>query len=397
MLKRFRVSNFKNHLNTEFRPAGVNLLIGPNNAGKTNLCLAMRFLGLTSTRPLEIALVEAVGETWNIVNAYVSDKTIEMEAECSLPHQGEQLLFSYDLQIAVQPGGPQIARQPFKVVKETLTLQGGGFDGIPLLVNDGEKAKLLNEEHWVRKEQNPYIEAPVPTGATLLCVLYDLPTYQRANLFKRYLQSWAYFDFNPKSLGSSIVKREQYGLLHDGTNFGRALFILHNMNPSLERSIIKVIRDLEPKLEHIIYISPDPEHIYFYIEDQERKRFSAEIISDGTFRFMAMTFVIFSTASAVEDGLTPPLVMIEEPENGLYVGHLKPLVERIDRSGQAGQFIFTTHSPYFIDLFDDNPEGLHLLKPGKPSCSLKKPDPETIRNLLEKMPLGELHFREMLG
>ena len=53
MLKRFRVNNFRSLLNVEFRPVGVNVLIGPNNAGKTNLCSALRFLGLTASQSLE--------------------------------------------------------------------------------------------------------------------------------------------------------------------------------------------------------------------------------------------------------------------------------------------------------------------------------------------------------
>ncbi len=78
------------------------------------------------------------------------------------------------------------------------------------------------------------------------------------------------------------------------------------------------------------------------------------------------------------------------------MGHLKPLLEKIDRSGQFGQFLFTSHSPYFIDLWDSNLEGIHLLKPGKPSSVLVPPNPDKIRQLLEQMPLGEMHYREML-
>ena len=70
MLKRFRVNNFRSLLNVEFRPVGVNVLIGPNNAGKTNLCSALRFLGLTASQPLEDAIRASVGETWNIQNVY---------------------------------------------------------------------------------------------------------------------------------------------------------------------------------------------------------------------------------------------------------------------------------------------------------------------------------------
>ena len=48
MLKTFYVDNFKSHINTTYKPGPVNLLIGMNNSGKTNLCQALRFVGLTS-------------------------------------------------------------------------------------------------------------------------------------------------------------------------------------------------------------------------------------------------------------------------------------------------------------------------------------------------------------
>jgi hypothetical protein len=79
------------------------------------------------------------------------------------------------------------------------------------------------------------------------------------------------------------------------------------------------------------------------------------------------------------------------------VGHLKPLFERLVAPGRKDQFIFTTHSPYFIDLFDSCLEGVHLIKPGVPSSEIRKLDVEKTKKLLAEMSLGEMHFREMLG
>ena len=120
-------------------------------------------------------------------------------------------------------------------------------------------------------------------------------------------------------------------------------------------------------------------------------------MSDGTLRFLAMAYLILNAADPSDPTAPKPLMIIEEPENGLYVGHLKTLLERIDRTGKNGQFVFTTHSPYFIDLFDNYLEGLNLVKPGKPSSVLIKPDSERLTKLLKEMPLGELHFRELIG
>jgi hypothetical protein len=141
-------------------------------------------------------------------------------------------------------------------------------------------------------------------------------------------------------------------------------------------------------------------------------------MSDGTLRFLAMTYLLVVCNERSKEAKMPhvtrlgyvipprvsksresniPLIMIEEPENGIYVGHLKPLLQQIDMSGAAGQFIFTSHSPYFIDLFDSNLEGIHVIKPGKPSSVLVKPDPSKVKALLDQMPLGEMHYREMLA
>jgi recombinational DNA repair ATPase RecF len=82
MLKRFFVNNFRSLLNVEFRPAGINLLVGPNNAGKTNLCSALRFVGGTSEQALDAAMFGAIGERWNITNFHVPQaKETEFEVE----------------------------------------------------------------------------------------------------------------------------------------------------------------------------------------------------------------------------------------------------------------------------------------------------------------------------
>jgi predicted ATPase len=92
------------------------------------------------------------------------------------------------------------------------------------------------------------------------------------------------------------------------------------------------------------------------------------------------------------------LSVIEEPETGIFVGHLKPLLESIDPSGREGQYIFTSHSPYFIDLFDAHLDGVLLLKRERTHTTLVQPDPDKVLPLIEEeFSLGELHFREMLG
>ena len=92
-----------------------------------------------------------------------------------------------------------------------------------------------------------------------------------------------------------------------------------------------------------------------------------------------------------------PLVLFEEPENGVYVGLFKDLVETLYELSNGPQVIFTSHSPYFIDLFDTRLESVFVMKRGEKHSSLTHPDIATVKARLEKFPLGEQHFREMLG
>jgi predicted ATPase len=118
-------------------------------------------------------------------------------------------------------------------------------------------------------------------------------------------------------------------------------------------------------------------------------------MSNGTLRFLALGYV-FLTRHSYEDLGGPRVVIVEEPETGLYVGHLKDLFSLVDRTGDNGQFVFTSHSPYFIDLFDGLLEGVTVAKPGEKNTQLVRPDIAKLRTQLEQMPLGEMHFREML-
>jgi len=400
MLKRFRVSNFKSLLNIEFKPVGLNLLIGPNNSGKTNLCSALRFLSRTSFEPLGIAARNAIGEVSNISNAYVSYLPTEFEVDASFA-LGSQREISYkyvlkidanDVRVLMSGGGPQVD-------EESLTATGGAFDNTSILTNKDGHARVLSKissEEGLASQR--YVESEVPADATVLSLCRPGTSASlQASIFRSYLESWNYYNLSPQLMRSPSVARDVRGLASDGRNLSQAFYGIHNSNPRLEKRILDTVKELEDKLDFFVYEAPNPESVFLSIEDERRNRFGAQSISDGTLRFMAMTYLIFAAGESQNRGFAPPLTIIEEPENGLYVGHLKPLIEQIDPSGDGGQFIFTTHSPYFIDLFDDNLDGIHIMKPGRPSSVLLKPDPQKISALLEKMPLGEMHFRELLG
>lgn len=387
----------------EFRPAGINLLVGPNNAGKTNLCAALRFVSRSSEQNLDGALQATIGERWNVTNLFTPEaRNLDFEVECELPFKDDTIRCHYSLQLESARNstrGEGVGSESIRVVEETLKATGGRFADTILLENKEGRVRMLHEEGFAayHPKSPKYIDSTTASNATMLSRLYELENNPRAILFRRYLQSWKYFSFNPDLLRSPDVDRDDGALLSTGANLSRAIFDLHNQKPRLERKLIEAIRKLEPKLDLFSFSAPDPEHVHLFGEDEKGHRFSTRSMSEGTLRFIGIAYVILTAAQIAEAEGFSPLTIIEEPENGLYVGHLKPLLERIEPDGRLGQFIFTTHSPYFVDLFDKCLEGIHVFKAGTPSSVLTRPDPAKLKQLLDDMTLGELHFHDLLA
>lgn len=394
MLERFRVNNFKSLLNVEFRPAGLNLIVGANNAGKTNLCHALRFLALSSRMPLDDAARQCTAEPWNLLNVYAGDDSLDMEADCTLMSEDEPLRFTYRLRLTGEKNaGSKSVNRPFVVSSESLKLTGGGFVDQVLLENSAGDVRLFHEKS---PYPDPYVRTNAPTTATMLCRLYDLETNRRANLFKRYLASWGYYNLEPAQLRSNIASPMDRVLEASGSNLCSVLYTLHNERPRDERKLVEAAKLVEPRLDLISFQSPDPEHVYMFFEDQQGHRFGVQNLSDGSLRFLAMGFLILAHRQESSTRPAPPLIMIEEPENGIFVGHLKSIFEKIDPSGVQGQFVFTSHNPYFIDLFDSALDGLHVVKSETTYSRVVRPDPSRIQERLGKFSLGEMHFRGLL-
>jgi len=132
--------------------------------------------------------------------------------------------------------------------------------------------------------------------------------------------------------------------------------------------------------------------IFFEMHSGQRLR--AEQASDG-----AMLFLGFLALAHLPE--PPALLLIEEPENGIYpkrlaevIEMLKDMVERRD-GVPFPQIIMSTHSPYMLSLFE--PEDVTFLS--RPAGDPKAPvqarslrDAPNIRERIRDFYLGELWY-----
>ncbi|MBM4035278.1 MAG: hypothetical protein FJ291_26335 [Planctomycetes bacterium] len=400
MLRKLYVHNFKTLLNFTFEPKGLNLLIGRNNVGKTNLCQAMHFLSLTTRKSLASARSEAVGLTWSFTNRYYKETTAEFACECELPLNGERYRFDYRLSINV-PNALEAGAQP-RMVSETLDVSGGGRTNWRLITAAGDRVHFTDESGAPRPpgvdiDVGGKVWGPATTGLSL--VTGGGPTTRLMWEFKSYLESWASYDLENSRLRDTAITPLDPRLARNGSNLAYLIHTLKMGDDRAYRELLELTRALAPELHAINFLgSPDPSQVFMVFEDAEGRRFFPQQLSNGTLRFLALLCISARNRQDAQRGAPPPLSLIEEPETGIFVGELKGLLESIDPTGREGQYVFTSHSPYFIDLFDAHLDGVFLLKREKTHTTLVQPDPERVRRLIEEdFPLGELHFREMLG
>jgi len=110
----------------------------------------------------------------------------------------------------------------------------------------------------------------------MLLRLYDLETNRKANLFKRYLGSWGYYNLDPAQLRSNLATPMDRVLDATGSNLCSVLYTLHNERPRDEKKLIEAAKLVEPRLDLISFQAPDPEHVYMFFEDSQNHKFGVQ-------------------------------------------------------------------------------------------------------------------------
>jgi predicted ATPase len=122
--------------------------------------------------------------------------------------------------------------------------------------------------------------------------------------------------------------------------------------------------------------------------------FYQQDMPDGTLKMLAYLLLL-------EDPDPPPLIGIEEPENGLHHQLLEPLaleMKRYTERDRGPQIIITTHSPYFVDAL--TPMEVWILEKGGDGFStiMRAADLPAVEELfMEGITLGSLWYSNHFG
>jgi predicted ATPase len=155
--------------------------------------------------------------------------------------------------------------------------------------------------------------------------------------------------------------------------------------------ILKRIASKIPGVERIDTKKTDDGRLLIRFNDKGfNDPFYAQQMSDGTLK-------IFAYLLLLEDPTPPPLICIEEPENGLYHKLLGTLAGEFREHAKknTSQVIITTHQPHFVDALQ--PKEVWVLEKGEDGFASAKRagDDPLIQNLYnEEIPLGSLWYSD---
>ena len=131
--------------------------------------------------------------------------------------------------------------------------------------------------------------------------------------------------------------------------------------------------------------------VQFYIHET---RFGAPIpatrLSDGTIRFLAILATLLAPSP-------PPLVCIEEPELGLHPDAVALIPELLVQASERTQLVVTTHSEALVSGLTSSPDTIVACERPSEATELRRLDPDKLASWLEDYSLGDLWRMGELG
>ena len=217
----------------------------------------------------------------------------------------------------------------------------------------------------------------------------------RAGYLQEFLGSFMVYHFHDTSRTSPMrqacdIEDNRY-LRHDALNLPAFLYRLQQTEPRAFALIEQMIRSIAPYFKRFsLAPSPlPPSRISLVWEEQDSDMYlDAHSLSDGTLRFIALTTLLLQPDP-------PKTIIIDEPELGLHPAAIEKLAALVRVASHKTQVIIATQSSSFVSCFE--PENIVVVERKEGSTAFVRPDKERLASWLEDYSLGELWEKNLIG
>ncbi len=353
MLKSIRLQNFFSFQDEtiEFN-TDVNVLLGINGSGKSNLLKAFRLLkeGVSG-----VGLRNLINDQWggfdSICNSSVDiqGKNIELE----FTFDGSKILhenFALQTDLIYLIRINKTAATNYSIDER---LKWADFpQGLFLLDFKGGigvlNGRVLDSDGFSRKQE--FVKYTDQDAQELaLAKIFDSDRYWAQSVFRSCISEIVVYDFFDTRPDSKIRRPVANSALNylssDGTNLTHILQLLQREKQSVYRSIMDGLKDVNAHFNNISYRQIGSNIELYLAENHLERAVPLAHISDGTLRYLCLLTIIYNPNRG-------KFICIDEPEISLHPDMIHGIASGIEKASPQTCFLITSHNQALVNHFD---------------------------------------------
>ena len=334
-ITRLNVSGYRSVKEVWLQLNQVNVIVGPNGCGKSNLYRAMYLVAATATGQFARQLAEEGGMNSVLwagkrpkgpvrMNLGVRVGQLDYKISVGLPEPNEN-------------GGDLFQLDP-RIKEEQVAL-----------VSDGARCNLIKRGRNVidarDTDGNKIVFSTIlHSSESILAGLSEPQRFPELAALKQEFLNWRFYH-QFRTDAESPIRRPQTGvytptLSHDGRDLAANLATI--MNTDLCNDLGEAIEAAFPGAR--LDIEDDRGQFSLSLHMPGFKRsFEAKELSDGTLQYLCLIASLLSVRP-------PSLIALNEPETSIHPDLLDPLAKLVAQAAGRSQLWITTHSQPFADL-----------------------------------------------
>ena len=375
--------------NGDFPLEPLNVLIGRNGSGKSNLIKALSLLGAS---PLDIQhpirLGGGVNEwLWKGVDEFPTatiEVTLESRSKMPLRYKISFTEIGQRFQLL-----DEVVEnfQPYQGHSDTYHYYRYQ-NGKPVLniIPDPENGVESMRSLWPSPEEDISDERSILShkrGANP--ELSYLATNFENMLFYR---EWSFAEGMPPRSPQKLTLPRKY-LLEDSSNLSLVLSSLLK-NPDVKGKIIDRFKNFYPEVNDIIIDAVGNTVQLFLHEGSLHHPVPATCLSAGSLRYLCLLVILYHPDP-------PPIICIEEPETNLHPDVISEVAKLLLEASNRSQIFVTTHSDILVDALTNTPESIIICEKTEDATHLHRLSSEDIKSWLEDYRLGEIWMTGAVG
>ncbi|MCM1041550.1 MAG: AAA family ATPase [Bacteroides sp.] len=356
-IKGFKSISFDKPLDIEFND--INILLGANGAGKSNIVSFFKMLGFMMTEKLQAFIFQA-GPGQRFLH-YGSKHTPTLSAEIRF-EKGKDCYDTYRFSLT------HAAQDGLIINFEEIEY----YNGDP------------NKKSYQRTLSSNFNESSLPSSQL-----------DAAKFLWGLVSGCKVYQFSDSSTTSpmrqaSTVESAHY-LQSEANNLASFLYYLKNNYNGAYKKIVDYTRSVIPQFQDF-YLEPENNYISLKWTDTSANDyvFSSNQLSDGSIRFIALATLLLQPKETI-----PHVILIDEPELGLHPYAIDQLVEMIKDASKRAQIVVSSQSPALLDGFDLN--DITVIEHNGASSVARKLDSDEYTEWLKEYLPSELWNKNVLG